>query len=136
MSFFDVKESNLKKDDGIYGDPSDPYGPYASESSSSSNFSSKSFSLFGNLDYLISESTKISFGTRWEDYESDYNDSFGESFNPSDKMSGGKISLIKKLINDSNIFVSVARGYNQGGFNLNLGPVSYTHLTLPTILLV
>ena len=121
MSFFDVKESNLKKDDGIFGDLSDPYGPYVSESSSSSNFSSKSFSLFGNLDYLINESTKISFGTRWEDYESDYDDSFGESFNPSDKMSGGKISLIKKLINDSNIFVSVARGYNQGGFNLNLG---------------
>ena len=30
--FFESKETNLKNDDGIYGDPSDPYGPYISES--------------------------------------------------------------------------------------------------------
>ena len=42
-------------------------------------------------------------------------------FNPSDYMSGGKASLNKNLNNRSNIFFSVARGFNQGGFNLNLG---------------
>ena len=121
ISYFDVKEVNLKKDNGIYGDPSDPYGPYESESSSSSNFSSDRFSIFGNLDYFLNESTEISIGARWEDYESKYFDSLGESFNPSDKMSGGKISLNKKLSNVSNVFISAARGFNQGGFNLNLG---------------
>ena len=50
-----------------------------------------------------------------------YSDSFGESFNPSDKISGGKISINKILKQDTNIFISIARGYNQGGFNLNLG---------------
>ena len=40
LSYFDIKEMNLKNDDGIYGDPSDPFGPYASESSFSSSFSS------------------------------------------------------------------------------------------------
>ena len=34
LSFLDIKEENLKKDDGIYGDPSDPYSPYVSQSSS------------------------------------------------------------------------------------------------------
>lgn len=120
-SYFDVKEMNLKNDDGIYGDPSDPFGPYASESSSSSSFSSDNLSIFGNLDYFLNESTKLSIGARWEDYESNYYDSFGESFNPSDKMSGGKISLNKTLSDDANVFLSVARGFNQGGFNLNLG---------------
>ena len=121
VSYFDIKEMNLKNDDGIYGDPSDPFGPYASESSSSSHFSSDNLSIFGNLDYFFNESTKLSIGARWEDYESNYYDSFGESFNPSDKMSGGKISLNKTLSDSANVFISIARGFNQGGFNLNLG---------------
>ena len=121
ISYFDIKEMNLKNDDGIYGDPSDPFGPYASESSFSSSFSSDNLSIFGNLDYFLDESIKLSIGARLEDYESNYYDSFDESFNPSDKMSGGKISLNKTLSDATNIFVSVARGFNQGGFNLNLG---------------
>jgi iron complex outermembrane receptor protein len=121
ISYFDVTEGNLKKDDGVYGDPSDPFGPYFSESLFSSKFSSESFSFFGNLDYFINKSLKASIGARWENYESQYADSLGELFNPSNKMSGGKISINKNLNNNSNIFMSIARGFNQGGFNLNLG---------------
>ena len=121
ISYFDVIEGNFKKDDGVYGDPSDSFGPYFSESLFSSKFSSESFSLFGNLDYFINKSLKFSIGARWENYESQYTDSLGESFNPSDKMSGGKISINKNLSDSSNIFMSIARGFNQGGFNLNLG---------------
>ena len=54
-SFVDINETNAKKDTGIYGDPSDPYGPYFSNSSSLSDFSSSSYSIFGNIDYLINE---------------------------------------------------------------------------------
>ena len=36
-------------------------------------------------------------------------------------MFGGKISINKILSKGSNIFISAARGFNQGGFNLNLG---------------
>ncbi|MDC1149007.1 TonB-dependent receptor [Gammaproteobacteria bacterium] len=121
LSFLDIKEENLKKDDGIYGDPSDPYSPYVSQSSSSSKFSSDSISIYANIDYLLNASTKISFGARWEDYESKYSDSFNENFNPSDKMSGGKISLTKNINEQTNIFFNLAKGFNQGGFNLNLG---------------
>ena len=124
ISYLDVEEVNLKNDDGVYGDPSDPFGPYVSVSSSSSNFSSENISIFGNIDYFLDEFTKLSIGARWEDYESNYYDSFGESFNPADQMSGGKISLNKNLSDVANIFVSVARGFNQGGFNLNLGLAS------------
>ena len=121
LHFFESKETNLKNDDGIYGDPLDPYSPYISESSSTSKFSVDNFSIFGNLNYLINDSTTFSLGARWEDSESTYSDSFGESFNPSDKISGGKLSINKILKQDTNIFISIARGYNQGGFNLNLG---------------
>jgi outer membrane receptor protein involved in Fe transport len=121
MNFFESEETNLKKDDGIYSDPSDPFSPYIDESSSSSKFDIHNFSIYGNLNYLINESTKFSIGTRWEDSESKYLDSFGESFNPSDKILGGKMSINKNLDKNTNIFFSIARGYNQGGFNLNLG---------------
>ena len=121
ISYFNVEETNVKNDDGVYGDPADPFGPYASKSSFNSNFSSDSFSLFGNLDYFFDETTKLSIGVRWEDYESKYYDSYLESFNPSETMSGGKISFNKFINDSSKIFVSVARGFNQGGFNLNLG---------------
>jgi len=121
LHFFESKETNLKNDDGIYGDPLDPYSPYISESSSTSKFSVDNFSIFGNLNYLINDSTTFSLGARWEDSESTYSDSFGESLNPSDKISGGKLSINKILKQDTNIFISIARGYNQGGFNLNLG---------------
>ena len=121
MNYLELKETNLKYDDGIYGDPADPYGPYASESSSSSSYKSENLSFFGNIDYLLSESTRISLGLRMEDWKSKYSDSFGESFNPSNEMSGGKISLIKNIESESNIFISIAKGYKQGGFNLGLG---------------
>ena len=121
ISYLDVEEINFKNDDGVYGDPSDPFGPYTSKSSFSSNFSSDNLSIFGNVDYFFDEFTKLSIGARWEDYESNYYDSFGESFNPADQMSGGKISLNKNLSDVANIFISIARGFNQGGFNLNLG---------------
>ena len=121
MNYLELKETNLKYDDGIYGDPADPYGPYASESSSSSSYKSENLSFFGNIDYLLSESARISLGLRMEDWKSKYSDSFGESFNPSNDMSGGKISLIKNIESEFNIFISIAKGYKQGGFNLGLG---------------
>lgn len=121
INFFESKEKNSKKDDGVYGDPLDSYSPYISESSSSSKFDVSNFSIFGNLNYLINESTEFTLGARWENSESKYSDSFGESFNPSDKISGGKVSISKIIDKDTNIFFSIARGYNQGGFNLNLG---------------
>ena len=146
-SFFEIDESNIKNDDGAYGDPSDGFGIFRSESTFISDYSSESKSLFGNLDYLFTEKIKFSLGVRWEDWNADYLDSKQEAFNPSDDMNGGKISLTNKMSDDLSIYLSAAKGYKQGGFNLGTGlnssdfsnsiiyspeSVSYTHLTLPT----
>ena len=120
FNFSELEETNITKDDGIYGDPSDPYGPYASETIVSRNYDSENVSIFGNFDYFLLDNYKIAFGLRYETWESKYKDSNNESFNPSDNMNGGKISLIKNNKNNSNIYVSIARGYKQGGFNLGL----------------
>ena len=115
----ELEETNLTRDDGVYGDPSDPFGPYVSESIVLRNYEAENFSLFGNIDYFISDNLKLALGLRWENWNSKYNDSNNESFNPSDNMNGGKLSLIKYK-DKSNIYFAIARGYKQGGFNLGL----------------
>ena len=121
FSIFEIDESNNKSDDGAYGDPFDGYETFYSESFFSSNYSSKSKSLFGNIDYFLNKNLKLSFGMRWEDWEADYIDSNNESFNPTDNMNGGKISIIKMPTEDLTFFISAAKGYKQGGFNLGTG---------------
>ncbi len=120
ISYLEIKETNFKKDDGNYGDPSDPFGPYFSESSSSSYYQSENVSLFGSINYSFTNSLQLSLGLRREDWKANYNDTFEEKFRPSNMMNGGKISLIKNTEN-SNLFATIARGYKQGGFNLGLG---------------
>ena len=125
FDFSELEETNVTRDDGIYGDPSDPYGPYASESIIARNYEAENLSLFGNIDYFLSENYKLAFGLRWENWNSKYKDSNQESFKPSDNMNGGKVSLIKNNDN-TNIYLSFARGYKQGGFNLGLDATDNT----------
>ena len=75
FDFSELDESNLTKDDGVYGDPSDPFGPYVSESSISRNYKSENLSLFGNIDYFLTNKTKLAFGLRLENWDSKYKDS-------------------------------------------------------------
>ena len=58
---------------------------------------------------------------RWEDWQANYNDTYGEVFAPEDQMLGGKLSLLNEWSEYSNIYVSVSRGYKSGGFNLGTG---------------
>ena len=125
----ELNETNVTRDDGIYGDPSDPYGPYESETMVSRNYEANNLSLFGNVDYFLAENYTLSAGLRWENWDAKYNDSNAESFNPSDDMNGGKISLIKNN-NNSNIYFSIARGYKQGGFNLGVDATDYVNNSL------
>ena len=60
-------------------------------------FESQNLSIFGNIDYFLNEQYKLAFGMRWENWDSKYNDSNNESFNPSNYMNGGKLSLIKNM---------------------------------------
>ncbi len=116
-----LKENNNRYDDGAYGDPADPYGPYFSNDFFSSVYSSKNFAVFGSLDFFLSDSLKLSVGARQENWKSKYSDNNDESFNPSDSMSGNKISITKFLDQETTIFTSISKGYKQGGFNTGLG---------------
>ena len=116
-----LKEGNDRYDDGAYGDPSDPFGPYLSNDFFSSEYSSKNLALYGSIDFLLTDSLTLSIGLRDENWKSKYNDNNDESFNPSNSMSGGKISISKSLNEETVIFGSLSKGYKQGGFNIGLG---------------
>ena len=119
--YLDLSETNTKQDDGIYEDPFSGYDPYIVNSSSSSHYDSRNLAVFSHFEYLISESTRITLGLRWEDWGSNYIDSYGEFFSPSNQMYGGKFSILRDWNEYTNVYASIGRGYKSGGFNLGLG---------------
>ena len=120
-TFLSLDESNDRQDDGIYGDPSDPFGPYESLTISSSDYSSNNLSFFGNIDYELSKDLVISLGIRAEEWKAKYSDTNNENFNLSNDMFGGKVSVSYLMENIGNAYLSYAKGYKQGGFNVGLG---------------
>ena len=120
-TFLSLDETNDRQDDGIYGDPSDPFGPYESLTISSSDYSSNNLSFFGNIDYELAKELVISLGIRAEEWKAKYSDTNNENFNLSNDMFGGKLSVSYLMENIGNAYLSYAKGYKQGGFNVGLG---------------
>ena len=120
-TFLSLDETNDRQDDGIYGDPSDPFGPYESLTTSSSDYSSNNLSFFGNIDYELAKDLVISLGVRAEEWKAKYSDTNNENFNLSNDMFGGKVSVSYLMENIGNAYLSYAKGYKQGGFNVGLG---------------
>ena len=120
-TFLSLDETNDRQDDGIYGDPSDPFGPYESLTISSSDYSSNNLSFFGNIDYELAKDLVISLGVRAEEWKAKYSDTNNENFNLSNNMFGGKVSVSYLMENIGNAYLSYAKGYKQGGFNVGLG---------------
>ena len=119
--YLDLSERNDITDLGTYSNPFSPWPPYIQNVTGTRNYDSENKALFGTFDYLLSETLSLSFGMRWEDWEANYNDTFGEEFSPSDQMLGGKMSLIKDWSDEINLYASIGRGYKAGGFNLGTG---------------
>ena len=119
--YLDLSERNEITDLGTYINPFSPFPPYIKNVTGARNYGSENTALFGTFDYLLSETLKLSFGLRWEDWEAEYSDTFGETFNPNDQMLGGKMSLVKEWSDEINLYASLGRGYKAGGFNLGTG---------------
>ncbi|MCM2681384.1 TonB-dependent receptor [Echinimonas agarilytica] len=85
-----------------------------------SEYDATNLAIFGQLDSDLGYGYGLSVGVRIENRESDYTDSAGESFDPSETMWGGHISLAKEFTAEHQGYVKVARGYKAGGFNMSL----------------
>ena len=121
VSYLSLEETNDRKDDGIYGDPADPYGPYESLSLAKSDYQSDNVSFFSNFDYEFFANFIFSLGLRAEEWSAKYADTNNERFDLSDYMLGGKVSINYVMNDSNNIYLSYAKGYKQGGFNVGLG---------------
>ena len=87
-----------------------------------SSYEAVNTALFGQLDFDIGKSSQISVGLRVEDRTTDYTDSSGMILGPGETMVGGELTLSHDISDAVTGFVSLAKGYKAGGFNLGLVP--------------
>ncbi|MEO0347677.1 MAG: TonB-dependent receptor, partial [Pseudomonadota bacterium] len=107
-------------DSGVFSDGTFPGDPFAA--SSDSSYESLKLAVFGQLDIATGERTDLSLGLRVERRTADYEDDFGLSLDPSETAVGGHISLTHAINDAATGYVSLARGYKMGGFNLGTVP--------------
>ena len=86
----------------------------------SSQFNAASFAIFAQLDTQISDTNSLTSGIRFERRNASYTDSNSIGVSPSDNMWGGQLSLNHKINTKLNSYVTLARGYKAGGFNLSV----------------
>ena len=85
----------------------------------SSNYEFKSYAVFAESEIELSEGTSLLAGVRFEKRETNYKDSEGIEFSPSEDFWGGEISLNKDFSDNLLGYVSIARGFKAGGFNID-----------------
>ena len=106
---------------GVYGmDLQEDNDTVDSYSQLSAEYRAQNYALFGQLDSDLGSSYALSVGLRVERRDSDYSDSAGDEFDPSETMWGGHIALSKALSENHESYIRIARGYKAGGFNMSL----------------
>jgi outer membrane receptor protein involved in Fe transport len=86
-------------------------GPFASR------FDVDRTALFGQVEALRSERTRLTAGLRYERHSASYDDSAGVSFSPDDDLLGWRLSVDRDFAACLMGYVTLSRGYKAGGFN-------------------
>ncbi|MGO8857760.1 MAG: TonB-dependent receptor [Steroidobacteraceae bacterium] len=101
--------------------------PGAGSSGLNSQYGATNVALYGSLEADVGARTTLSGGLRLEQRLADYSDSadvptpFPEETN---HMVGGNLSWERKAGDGENVYVTLARGYKGGGFNIGSGILS------------
>ena len=85
-----------------------------------SQFEATSVALFAQLDTELSDKNTLTSGLRIEQRYADYKDDNGIDVSPRDSMWGGQLSFNHAIAENLNSYVTLARGFKAGGFNLSL----------------
>ena len=83
-----------------------------------SDYQATSSALYGQVELRPAAALLLTAGLRVERRHAEYADSDGTRFAPTDNMLGGNLSLDYALRADMHAYVSLARGYKAGGFNI------------------
>jgi iron complex outermembrane receptor protein len=102
-------------------------GPGAGSSGLNSKFTATNVALYGSLDADLGPRTTVSGGLRLEQRVANYSDS-ADAQTPFPKetnhMIGGNLSWTRKTGDGEHVYVTLARGYKGGGFNIGSGILS------------
>lgn len=85
-----------------------------------STYSANNYAIFGQLDSILPQAHELSVGLRVEKRSTNYSDSAGDKFSPSETMWGGHIAVSRAINSYHSGYVRIARGYKAGGFNMGL----------------
>jgi outer membrane receptor protein involved in Fe transport len=104
----DVQQTDIWRDK-VYGD---------GENLFTSDYRATNLAVYGELEWRLGEATVLAVGARAEQRRADYQDSDTAAFSPSETMAGGSLSLRRSLGEQRMAYVTLARGYKAGGFNI------------------
>ncbi len=83
-----------------------------------SDYRADSVALYGQFEHRIAERWRVAAGLRAERRRARYGDSDGSDFAPREDMLGGNLSLEFLPRQGRSAYLSLARGYKGGGFNI------------------
>jgi outer membrane receptor protein involved in Fe transport len=86
-----------------------------------SRYGATSLALYGQVDWQPDAADLVSLGLRCERRSANYSDTDGSRFAPRDDMWGVNLSLRHLLDDARQVYLTLARGYKAGGFNI--GPL-------------
>jgi iron complex outermembrane receptor protein len=83
-----------------------------------SDYEATNLAAYGELEWRVAAGVTASTGLRVESRSSDYHDSDGADFSPTNTMVGGHLSVTGEMESGSTWYATLGRGYKAGGFNL------------------
>lgn len=119
---FRLEERLMTVNRGEYFDPFSGFALSLDPPPFDSRFESLNVALFGQLGFAIGDSGELTVGLRVENRSTDYTDSLGLALGPSETMLGGEIAYSVNFVRNLTGYLSLAKGYKAGGFNLGLVP--------------
>ena len=87
------------------------------ESDFTSTFEAKNLAFYGQLDSALTKRLTLTTGVRFEQRDSDYDNSQALAFAPDDTMVGAKVVLSYQLNDDAMTYASINRGFKAGSVN-------------------
>jgi outer membrane receptor protein involved in Fe transport len=83
-----------------------------------SDYSATNLAAYGEVEWRVAAATVLSVGLRGENRGADYDDTDGAAFSPEETMFGGSLSLRHEFAERLAGYLTLARGYKAGGFNI------------------
>lgn len=83
-----------------------------------SDYRARHLALYGSYEHALADRWSLTAGARVERRDSDYRDTDGTDVAPRETMWGGNLSLQYRIAPQQRLYLTLARGYKAGGFNI------------------